>query len=71
MSVSYRLRSLYVLQEKRAIAAGVKIAAICRILQRVFGLPLYIRSIATFFVTAAIGRVFCGVLQWRDIKPLP
>ena len=44
------------------IAAGAKTAAICRLLRRIFGPPLYMRSIAAFFVTAAIGRVFCGVL---------
>ena len=59
---------LEALQEKRAVAAGAKTAAICRLLRRVFGPPLYMRSIAAFFVTAVIGRVFCGVLQRRDIK---
>ena len=40
------------------------------LLRRVFGLPLYMRSIAAFFVTAAIGRIFCGVQQLWNIKPL-
>ena len=44
------------LQEKRTIAAGAKTAAICRLLWRVFGPLLYMRSIAVFFVTAAIDR---------------
>ena len=56
------------LQEKRAIAAGAKTAAICRLLRRVFGLPLYMRFITAFFVTTAIGKVFCSVLQRQDIK---
>ena len=42
------------------IAAGAKTAAICRLLRRVFRPPLYMRSIAAFFVTAAIGRVFAA-----------
>ena len=42
------------------IAAGAKTAAICRLLQHVFRSPLYMRSIAAFFVTAAIGRVFAA-----------
>ena len=42
--------------------AGAKAAVICRLLQRVFGSLLYMRSIAAFFATAAIGRVFCGIL---------
>ena len=45
---------LQALQEKRAVAAGL--------LRHIFGPPLYMRSIAAFFVTAAIGRVFCGIL---------
>ena len=53
----------------RPIAAGAKTAAICRLLRHIFGPPLYMRSIAAFFVTAAIGRVFCGILQRQDIKP--
>ena len=32
---------------------------------------MYIRSIVAFFGTVAIGIVFCGVIQWRDIKPPP
>ena len=41
---------------------GAKTAAIYRLLRRIFCPPLYMRSIAAFFVTAAIGRVFCGIL---------
>ena len=44
------------------IAAGAKTAAICPLLRHIFGPPLYMRSIAAFFVTVAIGRVFCGIL---------
>ena len=51
-----------ILQEKRTVAAVAKTAAICRLFRRIFGPLLYMRSIAAFFVTAAIGRVFCGVL---------
>ena len=52
------------LQEKRAIAVGAKTASICRLLRRVFGPLLYIRSIAAFYWPTAIVLVFCGVLQW-------
>ena len=56
------------LQEICTIVAGAKTAAICRILRRFLGLPLYLWSIAVFFGTAAIGAVFCSILQRRDIK---
>ena len=49
--------------------ASAKNAAICGILQRFLGPPLYIGSIAAFFVTAAKGIVFCSVLQCQDNKP--
>ena len=52
----------------RSIAAGAKTAAICHLLRRIFGSPLYNRSIEAFSVTVAIGKVFCGVLQRWDIK---
>ena len=48
------------LQEKQAIAAGAKTAATCRLLWRIFRPPLYMRSIAAFFVTAAIGGFFAA-----------
>ena len=57
------------LQEKRAIVVGAKIAAICRLLRRVFGLPLYMRSIVAFYMLAVIALVFCGVLQRRANDP--
>ena len=44
------------------IAADAKTAAICRLLRRFFGPPLYMRSIAAFHMPAAIALVFCGVL---------
>ena len=50
---------------------GAKNAAICRLLQRFLGLSLYIGSIAAFFGIAAIGIVFCSVLQWQDKKSPP
>ena len=56
------------LQEICTIAASVKTTAICRILWRFLGPPLYILSIAVFFGIAAIGAVFCGILQRQDIK---
>ena len=56
------------LQEICTIAASVKTAAICRILWRFLGPPLYILSIAVFFGITAIGAVICGILQRRDIK---
>ena len=44
------------------IAAGAKTAAIYHLLRRIFGPPLYMRSIAAFYMSAAIALVFCGVL---------
>ena len=44
------------------IAAGTKTAAIGHLLRRIFGPPLYMRSIAAVYMPASIALVFCGVL---------
>ena len=52
------------------IAVGAKTAAIYHLLRRIFGPPLYMRSIAAFYMPAAIALVFCGVLQRQANDPL-